>query len=62
MKYLGLEVEILEKSFYVSSPLGTSARIDKICQDYELEISGTLLLVDLKVMDMSKFDVILEMD
>ena len=28
----------------------------------ELEISGTLLLVDLRIMDMSKFDVILEMD
>ena len=28
----------------------------------ELEISGTLLTVDLRAMDMSQFDVILEMD
>ena len=28
----------------------------------ELEISGTLLTVDLRIMDMSKFDVILGMD
>ena len=28
----------------------------------ELEISGTLLIVDLRIMDMSKFDVILGMD
>ena len=28
----------------------------------ELEISGTLLTVDLKIMDMSEFDVILRMD
>ena len=28
----------------------------------ELEISGTLLAVDLRIMDMSEFDVILGMD
>ena len=28
----------------------------------ELEISGTLLTIDLRIMDMSEFDVILEMD
>ena len=33
-----------------------------ICRDCELEISGILLTVDLKVMDMSEFDVILGMD
>ena len=36
--------------------------IDQICQDCELEISGILLTVDLRVMDMSEFDVILMMD
>ena len=36
--------------------------IDQICPDCELEISGILLTVDLRVMDMSKFDVILGMD
>ena len=62
MKELDLEVETLEKSLHVSSPLGTSVRVDKICQDCELEISGILLMVDLLVMDMSKFDVIIGMD
>ena len=33
-----------------------------ICRGYELEISGILLTVDLRVMDMSEFDVILGMD
>ena len=47
---------------YVSSPLGTRVRVDKICRDCELEISGILLTVDLRVIDMSKFDVILGMD
>ena len=52
----------MEESLHVSSPLGTRVRVDKICQDYELEISGILLTMDLRVMDMSKFDVILGMD
>ena len=43
-------------------PLGTRVSVDQICQDCELEISGILLTVDLKVMDMSKFDDILRMD
>ena len=62
MKELGLEVETLEKMLYVSSPLGTRVRVDLMCQDCELEISGILLTVDLRVMDISKFDVILGMD
>ena len=33
-----------------------------ICQGCELEISGTLLTMDLRIMDMSEFDVILGMD
>ena len=59
---LGLEVETLEEPLYASSPLGIRARIGMICRDCELEISGTLLTVDLRIMDMSKFDVILGMD
>ena len=59
---LGLEVEALEEPLYVSSPLGIRARIGMICRGYELEILGILLIVDLRVMDMSEFDVILEMD
>ena len=59
---LGLEVETLEKPLYVSSPLGIMERIGMICCDCELEISGTLLTVDLRIMDISEFDVILGMD
>ena len=59
---LGLEVETFEEPFYVSSPLGIRARIGMICRGCELEISGTLLTMDLRIMDMSKFDVILGMD
>ena len=59
---LGLEIETLEEPFYVSSPLWIRARIGMICRGCELEISGTLLVVDLRIMDMSEFDVILGMD
>ena len=61
-KELGLEVETLEKPLYVSSPLRIRARIGMICRGCELEILGTLLTVDLRIMDMSEFDVILGMD
>ena len=59
---LGLEVETLEEPLYVSSPLGIRARIGMICRGYELEISRTLLTVDLRIMYMSEFDVFLGMD
>ena len=59
---LGLEVETLEELLYVSSPLWIRARIGMICQGCELEISGTPLTVDLRIMDMSEFDVILGID
>ena len=59
---LGLEVETLDEPLHVSSPLWTRVRIDEICRDCELEISGILLTVDLLVIDISDFDVILDMD
>ena len=62
MKDLGLEVNTLEEPLHVSSPLGTRVWVDLICRDCELEISGVLLNVDLRVMDMLEFDVILRMD
>ena len=59
---VGLEVEALEEPLYVNSPLGIRERIGMICRGCELEISGILLTVDLRVMDMSEFDIILGMD
>ena len=59
---MGLEVETLEKSLYVNSPLGTRVSVDKICRDCESKKLGILFTLDLRVMDISKFDVILRMD
>ena len=55
-------LETIEEPLHVNSPLGIRARIGMICRGCELEISGTLLTVDLRIMDMSEFDVILGMD
>ena len=55
-------LETLEESLHVNSPLGIRARIGTIGRVCELEISGTLLTMDLRIMDMSEFEVILRMD
>ena len=62
VRELGLEVETLEEPLYVSSSLGTRASIYLICRGFKIEISRILLTMDLRVMDMSEFDIILEMD
>ena len=59
---LGLKVETLKKPLYVNPPLGTRVSVDKICWEYESEITGILLTVNLRVMDISEFGVILRMD
>ena len=55
-------LETLEEPLHVDSPLEIRARIGTICRGCELEISGTLLTMDLRIMDMSEFEVILKMD
>ena len=62
MEELGLEVETLEKPLYVNSPLGTRVSVQRMCRNCELDIFGIILTVDLRVMDMTEFDVILRMD
>ena len=59
---MGLEVETLENPLNVNSPLGTRVSVDKICRDCELEILEILLNGNLRVIEMSEFDVILGMD
>ena len=55
-------LETLEEPLHVNSSLGIRARIRMLGRGSELEISGTLLTVDLRIMDMSEFEVILRMD
>ena len=62
VRELGLEVETLEELMQVSSLLGTRVSVDMIFRGCELEISWILLTLDLRVMDITEFDVILGMD
>ena len=55
-------LETLEEPLHVNSTLGIRTRIRMLGRGRELEISRTLLTVDLRIMDMSEFDVILGMD
>ena len=59
---LSLEIESFEDPMHVSSPLGTRVSVDMICRGRELEIIGILLTLDLRVMDMTEFNVILRKD
>ena len=60
---LGLKVEASGKAIvWENSPLRFRVRVGKICRDCESEISGILLMVDLRVVDISGFDVLLDMD
>ena len=55
-------LETLEEPLHVNSSLGIRAIIRMLGRGCELEISRTLLTVDLRIMDMSEFEVILRMD
>ena len=47
---------------YGNSSLESRVRVDKICRDCEPEISWIMLMIDLRVVDISNFDVIIGMD
>ena len=60
---LGLEVKTSGKAIvWENSSLGSRVRVDLIGQSCELEILVILLMVDLRVVDISGFDVIHDMD
>ena len=59
---LGLEVEAFREAMCVCSSLGCRVRVGKMCRDRESGISVILLMVDLWVVDVSGFDVILNLD
>ena len=59
---LGLEVEAFGEAMCGCSSLGSKVRVDLIGRDCESEILVVLLMVDLRVMDISGVDVILDMD
>ena len=60
---LGLEVKTFGKAIvWENSYLGSKVRVDLISQSCESEILVILLMVDLRVVDISGFDVTHDMD
>ena len=59
---LSLEVEAFREAMCGCSSLGCRVRVGQIGQDCKSEISVILLMVDLRVVDVSGVDVILDMD
>ena len=60
---LSLEVEAFGKAIvWENSSLGSRVRVGQIGRDYELKILVILLMVDLRVVDVSGVDIILDMD
>ncbi|XP_058216665.1 uncharacterized protein LOC131327526 [Rhododendron vialii] len=59
---LGLETEPLKTTMHVTSPLGGKISVVLICKGCELEVSNLRLIRDLRVIEMTDFDVILGMD
>jgi hypothetical protein len=59
-----LELETMKavQTLRVASPLGGFVSVNKICKACEIEISGSRITCDLRVIDMSDFDIILGMD
>ena len=45
-----------------NSPIGSRVRVGQICWDCEAEISRILLMVDLRVVAISGFDVVFDRD
>ena len=52
----------MEKPLCGCSPLGSRVRVDLLGRDCESKILGILLMVNLQVVDISGFDVILDID
>ena len=59
---LGLEVEASGEAMCGRSSLGCRVGVDLIVQSCETKILVILLMVDLRVVDISGFDVIHDMD
>ena len=59
---LGFKTEMIEKLLYIKSPMGMNSRVYKICKGCVITLANKKLHVDLRVLDMIRYDVILGMD
>ena len=59
---LGLKMEMIENLLLTESPMGTNSRVDRICKGYVITLADKALKVNLRILDMTGYDVILGMD
>ncbi|RVW13186.1 Transposon Ty3-I Gag-Pol polyprotein [Vitis vinifera] len=59
---LGLKSERVENLLLIESPMGTNSRVDRICKGCVITLADRALNVDLRILDMIRYDVILGMD
>ncbi|KAL6336406.1 hypothetical protein AAG906_014578 [Vitis piasezkii] len=59
---LGLKTEMVENLLLIKSPMGTNSRVDRICKGCVITLADRALNVDLRILDMTRYDVILGMD
>ena len=59
---LGLEVDLLDSTLLVDTPVGGVVHLNRVCRGCVLVIADRRIEADLIVMDMSGFDIILGMD
>ena len=59
---LDLQIDRLDESVVVATPIGRIVELRRICRGCPLNISGVTIKADLIVMNMRTFDVILGMD
>ncbi|WJZ92455.1 hypothetical protein VitviT2T_011446 [Vitis vinifera] len=59
---LGLKIERVENLLLIESPMGTNSKVDRICKRCVITLADRALNVDLRILDMIRYDVILGMD
>ena len=59
---LGLKMEMIENLLLTESPMGTNSRVDRICKGYVITLADKALKVNLRILDMTGYDVIMGMD
>ncbi|KAL6319798.1 hypothetical protein AAG906_036860 [Vitis piasezkii] len=59
---LGLKMERVENLLLIESPMGKNSRVDRICKGCVMTLADRALKVDLRILDMTGYDVILGMN
>ena len=59
---LGLEIEVLDSVLLLDTPVGGRTILRQVCRSCEVKITDRRFVFNFIVLDMTSFDVILDMD